>query len=350
MRKGRLAGTVLAFSLAGGFVVGVLTLLQPDTQARLARAATVPNMLDGKFAATVNNEMAHHLAADVPLSTAAGLIQYWVFSSGGPQVGVGCDGWLFIREELRFWPDGEALLARRLAVAQKVAAKLTAKNAALRVVLLPDKARIRTDRLCGLRVATQQAGRYDAALAGLHDIPVSDARASLQGPGADFYRTDTHLTPEGVRRVLSSLASIGDRRFTTAKGAAVPRAGDLLRLMGLDHVPDVLRPPADIDIPEQTRPEAVGLLDDDDAPASVGLAGTSFSRNGNFSGALAQMLHADVENFARDGGGFAVAMANLLESEWFRKGQARTVIWEIPERYLMAAWNDDDTRLETLAR
>ena len=117
MRKGMLAGCVFAVCLAVGAVIGVFTLLQPDTQARLARAAMPANFLNGTFAAAVNSEMAHHLVADAPLSAAAGLVQYWVFDSGGPQVGVGCDNWLFIREELRFWPEGEALLARRMAVA-----------------------------------------------------------------------------------------------------------------------------------------------------------------------------------------------------------------------------------------
>jgi len=279
-------------------------------------------------------------------------VQYWVFDSGGPQVGVGCDNWLFIREELRFWPDGEALLARRMEIARKVAARLAANAATLRVVLLPDKARVHPENLCGLRIAAQESDRYATAITALRTagITVTDGLAALPGSGVDFYHTDTHLTAEGVRRVLAGLPPIGDRAFTTTTGSPQPRPGDLLRLMGLDHVPDALRPRADIDTPEHTKPAAAGLLDDDDTPASVGLAGTSYSRNGNFTGALAQILHADIESFARDGGGFAVAMANLLQSDWFKSNTGRTVIWEIPERYLMAPWNDDDARLEQLTR
>jgi len=358
----RVLGAAIILALALGLWQGVAALSAPGPQRRLAEVLRVDAFLAGQTAAAINRIMAADLPADRWLRAAGGVLRWIAFGSGGTQVWPGCDGWLFLTEELRPWPDGGAALASRAELAGDIAAFLAERDIALTVLVVPDKARLLPALRCGAPYAAEAAGRFAifADLLAARGVRTLDLRTVL-GPEAAglYYRTDTHWNQEGARRAAAALASqlpaslTRDARFaTTVAQVETPGPGDLLRLMSLDGVPDALRPPAD-----RERVETTTLLDagaaaeasilDDDAGPAVALLGSSYSLNGNFNGALQQAAGLAVGNVARAGGGFAGAARAFFGSAAWRETPPRAILWEFPERALTQPLTAEDRALRT---
>ena len=337
--------------LVVGFGLGVATLAGPGPQQRLRAAMTPAAFLGGQTASAVNYAMAHDLPIGTALTTAGGVLRWRVFDSGGPQVTVGCRGWLYLTEELRPWPDGSAAMAARAAALHTVANDLRAKGIALQVVLVPDKARIETVGRCGgVPYSAQSGARYAAFAALLGGIDWVDLRTAYEGvQTAVYYRTDTHWNQDGARH-RRRRARIGghhgadrpgSRRSTPSSAPDTDRAGDLLRLMGLDHVPDLADPAAPPARPrapghhhgnQPARRHRSGLLDAAPVP-EVALVGSSYSTNANFHGALEQALASPGRRSSRRrAAGSGAPPATISAAIAFRETPPKLVVWEIPER------------------
>ena len=224
---------------------------------------------------------------------------------------------------------------------------LKAQGIALLVVLVPDKRRVEQAGACGVRYAEQAQGRYGAFLAMLGGLRVVDLLATYGGIRNQlYYRTDTHWNQDGAAIAAAAVAAATDaaidrdRPFHTDYGPEAARAGDLLRLMSLESVPDglpiKLRPLPDREAPAttaETNPPAQtgGLLDDAPVPEVI-LLGSSYSVNANFLGALEQSLAAPVGQFAQAGGAFWLAARDYFRSPAFHETPPKLVIWEVPER------------------
>lgn len=341
------AAMVIAI-LAWGFTEGVRAIALPAAQQRLQPTLNGEAFLAGRTAGAINHIMAHNLPIDPWARAAGGLFRWGLFRSGGPQVRVGCDGWLFLTEEFRPWPDADAVMGERVAALARIRDRLAAQNIALVVAVVPDKARVHADQLCGAPLSAQSAARYDRFLATLSAsnlapvslLPPLQALAARQDA---YWRTDTHWNQDGAvvaaQAIAVSAQGVNIERpggFTTTRDAALtPGPADLLRLMGLDILPDGLRPPIDRQHLAHTSEPAAGggLLDDVGAP-QVALIGSSYSANANFHGALQEALGAKVTNLARAGGGFSGAASDYFAGVTFRESPPRLIIWEIPERVI----------------
>ncbi len=75
--------------------------------------------------------MAHDLPFGPALSTAGGILRWRVFGSGGPQVNVGCNGWLYLTEEMRPWPGSQQSMQRRAEATRRIAASLAKQGIGL---------------------------------------------------------------------------------------------------------------------------------------------------------------------------------------------------------------------------
>ena len=342
----RLQGWAMIVILAVGAGLGVATLTAPGPQRRLADTVTLEAFLGGRTAGAVNYAMAHDLPIGDGLSAAGGVLRWRVFGSGGPQVTVGCKGWLYLTEELRPWPNSDTAMKARADALHQIAKDLTDQGIALQVVLVPDKARVENAYACGVPYSAQSQGRYASFAKLLSGLPVVDLLAAFQGVRNPlYYRTDTHWNQDGAAIAAAATAAatdapVGrDRPFNTEFGPEADRAGDLLRLMSLDHVPDLalpLRPLPDRERPattKETNPPADtgGLLDDAPVP-EIALVGSSYSVNANFHGALEQSLSAPVGQFAQAGGAFWGSARDYFRSPAFKETPPKLVIWEIPER------------------
>ncbi|WP_424814604.1 alginate O-acetyltransferase AlgX-related protein [Roseococcus sp. YIM B11640] len=334
--------------LAWGFTEGVRAIALPAAQQRLQPTLNGEAFLAGRTAAAVNHIMAHNLPIDPWARAAGGFFRWRFFHSGGPQVRVGCNGWLFLNEELRPWPDADRVMAERAEALARIRARLAAQNVTLIVAVVPDKARVHHAELCGAPISAQSEARYARLLStmraqGLAPISLLEPLQALAAQRPAYWRTDTHWNQDGAAAAAAAIAAGAqaatiDRPggFTTRHDAAETAGpGDLLRLMGLDILPDGLRPPIDRQHLAHTDEPASGggLLDDEGAP-QVALIGSSYSVNANFHGALQQALGAKVTNLAQAGGGFAGAASAYFAGATFREAPPRLIIWEIPERVM----------------
>jgi alginate O-acetyltransferase complex protein AlgJ len=346
MNGARAQGWAMIAVLVVGFGLGVATLSAPGPQQKLAETLTPKEFLGGHTAAAVNYAMAHNLPIGDQLAAAGGILRWRVFGSGGPQVTVGCDNWLYLTEELRPWPGSDAAMQARAATLHQIATELAAQGIALQIVLVPDKARVESAHACGVPYSAQSRGRYAAfagMLGGLHVTDVLKAFEGVRNPL--YYRTDTHWNQDGAALAAAATASTTDapvardRPFHTDYAPEADRAGDLLRLMSLDKVPDLaipLRPLPDrqktATTTETNPPADTGDLLGDAPVAEIVLLGSSYSVNANFLGALEQAFSAPIGQFAQSGGAFWASARDYFRSPAFTETPPKLVIWEIPER------------------
>ena len=339
-----------------GFGLGVATLASPGPMRRLHETLTPQAFLGGRTAGAVNYAMAHDLPIGDTLAMLGGMIRWRVFDSGGPQVTPGCDDWLFLTEELRPWPGGDAAMAKRAAALHTVAAALAQQGIALQVVLVPDKTRVERAHACGVPYSAQSIARYPAFKAMLNGLQVVDVLAAYDGVRNPlYYRTDTHWNDDGAAIAAAAVGAATDapiardQPFKTTLAPETDRAGDLLRLMSLENMPDLpikLRPLPDREQPPTTAPvnpppAAGGLLDDAPVP-EVALIGSSYSVNANFLGALEQALSAPVGQFAQAGGAFWGSARDYFRSPAFKETPPKLVVWEIPERVVNQPIGDEE--------
>jgi alginate O-acetyltransferase complex protein AlgJ len=347
-------------------------------------AATAPGNLD--FPRTVKafregeltQSLEKQLDLKLPLRASAiafsNSIRYKIFGGSGEQVRTGKDNWLFIAEELKYegpkahgksGGDTEAALKTRVELIAGLSKQLQAQGVKLVVALVPDKARLYAAQLRKADYPTYNQARYQTAFDNLTQSKVTTVNllATLAPTARDnelYYRTDTHWNQAGAQIAAREIANVvrnlkldlpkTDYATHVAK-TATERPGDLIRLMGLEFVPNILRPLPDQEhLETTTEVQAVGATKSaglfDDATVSVALAGTSYSLRANFHGRLQEFLATKVLNTAKDGGGFLQAVTAYLKDDSFRTSKPQVLIWEIPERMLQSPITEEKGWLE----
>lgn len=315
-----------------------------------------------------DGEITHHIAHElshVSLAQRAADLErgfsWLTVGDTGPRVRSGCPGWLFLADETRVHPHAQANAEARAIKVVAVRDWLAARNIRLLVLLVPDKSRIAAEQLCSVARAPALQGRLQQWKARLQQAGIAtvDPTAALQALGsAAFLRTDTHWSEQGAQAAAQQLAAAvlasgiiptpGQTSVRTLLPAA-RRPGDLVRLAGLDWLPERLQPAGETVAASRFEVQAsatAGSEDDlfgDSQLPNIALIGTSFSRNSNFVPFLEQGVGASVGNFAKDGGEFSGAAKDYFSSEAFKQTPAQLLIWEINERDLQKPFSDDLT-------
>ena len=314
----------------------------------------------GRTASALDHKIAELLPWRDRMITAASVLRYVVTRGAGPDVRLGRDGWLFLADELRYHAESSASMESRFSQVAQLNDELKARRVQLVVALVPDKARIYGDDLPEGPAAAYDRSRYDKALEALrsHGIAAIDLRTPLAAAaqtGDVYYRTDTHWNQRGAQIAAGTIGeavkslgvSLPPATFREVTGPERERVGDLLRLMGLDHAPDSLRPAPDREAPITTEEAAApssgnALFGDTSVP--VVLVGTSYSMRANFHGFLEEGLGTRVLNAARDNAGFLQSMNEYLDNDAFRESPPQVIVWELPERFLPMAVTSADRR------
>ncbi len=320
---------------------------------------TLLDFREGRTTQELEKQLDKHLPVRSSLIAGANTLRYLITGGGGDQVRTGRDQWLFLTEELRYDAGGAANLQARADMLGTAALRLNEQGVKLVVALVPDKARIYETKLASGQYPAYNQSRYQDALAALRERKVTtvDLLQPLTQAAAKsevFYRTDTHWNQVGAEVVARAVASqvqqlgisLDTTTFkTTSEGSPVERVGDLIRLMGLQDMPNALRPMPDQEAAastSQTSTESAGGgLFGDVAAVPVVMTGTSYSMRGNFHGYMQQALSSKVLNTAKDGGGFLQAATAYLTDEAFRSAKPKILIWEVPERFLMTKLEDE---------
>ncbi|UYB51660.1 cell division protein FtsQ [Xanthomonas sp. AM6] len=336
---------LVAGLLSGGWMLG---------RAQLPAASLAPaRWADGEAGRAINQALKLPLQAQADLAGAA--LRYRLLGDAGPQVALGCPGWLFYRDGLR--PPagvGEAVFAQRVRLMRHWARQLQAQGVQLLVVAVPDKARIEQAHTCGLRHSAPMRARLEqwqqalaaAGVASTDLLPVLQA-----GQEPVFFRTDVHMNRIGAQRAADAVAASalpllggrGGQAFEVgAPGAPKPRMGDLIVLAGLEHAPPAWRPALDREPEQAIAPLRSGGLLDDTPPVEVLLLGSSNGRRSLFAERLGHALGREVWNQSLDGGQFSGA----LLAAWPQRAQwppsLKLVVWEFSEMALSLPLTDGE--------
>ncbi|QHI98921.1 cell division protein FtsQ [Xylophilus rhododendri] len=353
----RVSGAVLLLFMAGG-LASTLLAVQQEKLDLAPHPLNRTNFLDGAsmrdMAAALANAPLARIAADSERQFS------WIATGDlGPQVRQGCDGWLFLAEELMPQPDADRHLRERARAVAAIQEQLRARGIRLVVAVVPDKSRVESARLCtlGRSAAIDNRIRVWTAQMAAAGVPLIDTTAALQGlltRGEDpFLRTDTHWTENGAdaaaHAVADAVRGLGmelepHQDYDIQRDAPARRPGDLVRLAGLDGLPQALQPAAEDAVSSRftPRPAAAAApaasaeadLFGDAALPQVALIGTSFSRTSHFAEFLAAALQTPVGNFARDGGNFWGSAGAYFASDAFKQTPPKLIVWELPERVL----------------
>ena len=361
-RLSPLAGVVMLVFLGAGLASVLWAMFVSDKVAlQPAQAPTWEQVSEGAVTHRIAKEL-----ANVPFAERAADIEraasWLLLGDTGSRVRQGCNGWLFIADELSIHPHAEVNSAAKAQKVIELRQQLAAQGIELLVALVPDKSRVVADQRCGIARSPRLAerGRQWLGVVQAAGVASLDLAPQLQPLGdAAFLRTDTHWSEKGAdtaaQAIAAQVATLGVEavpatQFSATPGEPALRPGDLVRLAGLDWLPLALQP----------QPEKVGatqfkeaadaaddaLLGEDDLFGdsqlpNIAVIGTSFSRNSNFIPFLERALGARVGNFALDGGEFSGAAKAYFKSPAFKQTPPRLVIWEIPERDLQTPYLDD---------
>jgi alginate O-acetyltransferase complex protein AlgJ len=318
---------------------------------------------EGRTTGAIEKQIDQKMPARSSLIASANALRFSLLQGANEQVRVGRSDWLFLTEELQYDAQAQRNMAARLSLLGQTAHALQGKGVQLLLAVVPDKARIYEQYLPTGHYPEYNAMRYQAAIAGLqsHGVAVLDLLTVLQDAAKTqevYYRTDTHWNQVGAKVAALALAKrlremqvpLGDTAYRIVQATtASERAGDLIRLMGLEQVPNWLRP-----LPDQEAIQKIDAISSTSqnslfggSAVAVVLTGTSYSLRGNFHGHLQQALSSQVLNAAKDGGGFLQATGDYLKDEAFKTEPPQVIVWEVPERFMTLPLTQESTWLKT---
>lgn len=335
----RTAIFLAVIGVGAAFATGHLLFVD---RVAVARAMSWGNLLDGTASHVIDKSIVQGMPRSAWLSAIVDGVLYKVSGDTGPEVRSGCEGWLYLAEEIREVPNGERFAADRIKLAKRVASDLDRRRVKLVVLAVPDKFAMARDYRCGLRAARQINSRVDVwkEIASGPGLSAVDLTSGWPVPG--FWRTDSHWDRTGARFAADKTAAIVNE--TVGRGGQVvrlvsevsahERPGDLMRLANLDRTAAWFGPRPDLERNETASIARTGGLLDEPAPALVILAGSSFSLNSGFLDYLEVALSREVAQQSKPGSGFSGAVLELLDEHPALLGQAKVVVWEWPMRSL----------------
>ncbi|GGR58758.1 cell division protein FtsQ [Deinococcus seoulensis] len=346
-----LTGATFLLLISAGLIAAARAALTPDPHH------PVPLSGEALRSGETFHALEAHLDANLPgrdaLIATANTARYLTVRGGTDEVRQGRDGWLFLTSELAAHPQAQRHLTARADLTARLSRDLAARGVTLLVAVSPNKTRVEAAHLPGGAlpgwVDARQYETYQAMLrargVATADLMTPMLRAVTRTP--QYYRTDTHWNQDGARTaaqataqaVRTLAADLPAATFTTTRAPETARPGDLLKLMGLQHVPDALRPHADREATETTLGGGGGLLGE--AP-QVMLAGSSYGLRGNYAGALQEALGSAVLNVSTEGAHFSGSIRPALQDPAFLDSPPRVLIWEIPQRFLPLPLDSED--------
>ncbi|RPE71859.1 alginate O-acetyltransferase complex protein AlgJ [Pacificibacter maritimus] len=325
-------------------LIGAASLWQTDWQPAVSKpfedGVTQPALEDAFDKGLIPRKTSIHLW---------NAFRYAVFSETLPGAVPGKDGWLFTDEEFETGHDYADKTQAQLMRIVEATRQLEGAGATVIIALLPDKARVMSEKLSKHR-SPQVEARYDMALDYLTEkgIAVDDLRDALQlakSGGDVFMRTDTHWSPHGAKQVANTIAhriqtaTTERTEFITEMTGVERNEGDLVTFVDSGQLSMALGlspEPYETFVTTQTASVDAGLSLFDDTVVPATLIGTSYSaiQNWNFEGFLKEASQTDILNRAEEGRGPFAPMDDYLKQITSGEPVPQIVVWEIPERYL----------------
>lgn len=352
-----LAGICFSLFLLAGITTTGYAIISQNLNL-VTKEVTWTTFLNGDISSGIANALANAPVPDNAAKLERGFS--WIVARDlGPRVREGKDDWLFLNDELVVHQDRVKNSADRLQQIIQIEQQLSHQGIDLLVVLVPDKSRTVPEYLGTTRrvvLFETRINDFSSALSqnGVHVINLSNTLSAVKKNGiAPFLRTDSHWTEQGadaaakvVAQYIQSLKikSSPAQLSHITKQVQETRLGDLVKLAGIDWLPQSLQPKPEIaqrsdfsSNPIEPRKQSLNALDDlfgDDNLPNIALIGTSFSRTSQFISFLEMQLNTKIGNFAIDGGDFTGSAKAYFNSPSFKDTPPKIVLWEIPERVI----------------
>lgn len=257
----------------------------------------------------------------------------------------GRDGWLFPGWGSLTQLDRSGIDKSTKLIAQ-ARALLAAKNIQLDILVIPDKARLYSEKLPdGTRMSPDVQGRYALIMEQLKKagVPTFDDNATLQAlRKADkdvFYRADQHWTQDAVDATADATAAMilqSTPNLAGTKGTGMAlgplfkerRYGDLAELF---LTPDERKALGRDVYTVRRQPESTQLLDE--VPAPVHVVGHSMVQPYfGFPQKLSNVLDRPVSlNWKPGNVGPWIMLLEYLESPEFRQHKPQVIVWQMFE-------------------
>ena len=156
-RVSKVAGVVFVAFLALGFVSCTWLLLSGKVEmlpTKLTREAMLEGDVTHKIAKQLSKAAVPERAAELERGAS-----WLMLRDTGPRVRSGCQGWLFLTDEMRINRHAQANAATKAGVVHQIQQRLAKRDITLLVAVVPDKRRIASVKLCELlRPAMRRAG------------------------------------------------------------------------------------------------------------------------------------------------------------------------------------------------
>lgn len=261
-------------------------------------------------------------------------IKYHFFKEGLEGIIVVTHSWLLTNQEFsyddnRFFENKEYI--------RDIIASLKSQNIEVLILPIPSKARLYQEYLKKPYPA-YLSNIYDDFLSFLKEEQVKtiDLLSLFENKDPLFFKTDTHWKPEATKLVAEKIREsgyipIGKVTFKAIKPENEEFEGDLLKYVDSEsydlenvEVFDVV-----------SSRQNYSLFSTQYFP--VVLVGTSYSANKKWGleNYLKMILRQDILNVSDEGLGPFKVMENYMKILSDMKSRPQTIIWEIPERYLV---------------
>ena len=359
-----LAGICFALFLFGSIATTGYALMNQNLDL-IPEEVTWTTFLKGDVSSGIANALAKAPFPDNAAQFERGF-SWLVTRDLGPRVREGSDDWLFLNDELVVHQDRLMNAADRSKQIYQIEQQLLSRGIKLLVILVPDKSRTVPEFLGAQRRATffeSRVNDFANALTqqGVDVINLSKVLSVAKQNGVvPFLRTDSHWTEQGAQEAAKAIAQkIQSLKINPSpaqltqitKQSQETRLGDLVKLAGVDWLPQSLQPKPEkaqrsdfLSKPIESHKKSLDALNDlfgDDNLPNIALIGTSFSRTSQFVPFLEMQLNTKIGNFAIDGGDFTGSAKAYFNSPSFKDTPPKLVLWEIPERVIEMDRKDD---------
>jgi len=357
------AGICFSLFLIGGIVTTGYALVSQNLNL-IPKETSWSTFLNGDVSSGIAKSLANAPFPDNAAKFERGL-SWLVTRDLGPRVREGKNDWLFLNDELVVHQSRVLNTESRVKEIIEVGHQLANQGIELLIVLVPDKSRIESEYLGSQHRATVFSTRvndFEKQLTHneIHVINLTGAlNSAKQGGIIPFLRTDTHWSEPGAEIAAKAVAkSIQALKITPSPAQSTQivtqidkiRPGDLVKLAGIDWLPNSLQPMPELarrssfksePMRSKAQPNKIDDLFGDTNLPNIALIGTSFSRTSEFIPYLEMQLNTKIGNFAKDGGDFAGSAKDYFRSQAFKDTPPKLIIWEIPERAIEMDRNHD---------
>ncbi|MCJ8312797.1 MAG: hypothetical protein HRU38_03430 [Saccharospirillaceae bacterium] len=350
--------TLFILVLSFGLVMSLMSFKNIDLNGDLKDIGLLSNNYFSEFDKQFNEKNVMREKAIGLIS----LINYVVFNQGKKELVIGQDNWLFSSEEFNQSKDGYGILFDNLESISMVNDVLEKKGIHLLLVPVPSKARVYKNKLLNKKPNVIHEDLFNQLLINSikEDICIINTFETMQAMSFEsFFKSDTHWTSNSTKKIAKEIVKQvknkhpellhkSNDHYELEYQRTVDVVGDLSVFLPVpDSISSQWVEQTDVYVTYNTS-GSLDLFSNNQTVNEVALVGTSYSANEifNFKQFLKYYFKNDILDYSLVGQGPFKPMVNFIQ-DLDQHQDIKIVLWEIPERYLIQAFDSESKYFET---